>query len=261
MIRMSWIGILVGLVACGHARLIQRTPEGGTLALAGPDRGKALEDAHRRMAEHCGAGNYVVVREGETVIGQDLVSSSTTKRNKDGSVAESSGSKVRNAVEWRLEYRCGGQVPAPSQASTAYENEPAPGEGARREEDDASWPEPTTFAPPPRPEPWRGNSAVHAATDDPCRLMYYLPPEGDIDGMPSTCYRYKLGLTCLARCNRLPPAARDGYQSAWSAVETSLEAATTPETRAGVRQGCHSAAEALIVTTQAAGCDGRAPRR
>lgn len=264
MTHLRWIGCWVVLAACGHARLVQRTPEGGTLALKGLDRGKALEDAHRKMAEHCGADHYVIVHEGETVVGQDHVSSTKTKRNKDGSVVESSGSSVRNAVEWRIDYRCG------TQASTPWQDSPPnvayAGDGARSDDDGwsatggAPMNDEQQATPPPRHEPQWDDRAARANPDDPCVLARYRPPEGIINGLPSACYQYKLGLTCLARCDRLPPAARDGYRSAWSAVESSLQAAATPETWAGVAQGCQSAADALLTAGQAAGCGPLAPR-
>lgn len=106
MVRSVWLVAGV-LVACGHARLIQRTPEGGTLALAGPDRRSAINDAHRKMAEHCGPGNYTITREGEVVTGQVYSSSSKTQRGGNGTQVQSTGETTRNAVEWHVEYRCG----------------------------------------------------------------------------------------------------------------------------------------------------------
>lgn len=82
-------------------------------------------------------------------------------------------------------------------------------------------------------------------------------PAGDTAAagdLPAECAEYKAGLEKLAACDKLPAAAKDGYKNAWSAVETSLKAASTPETKAGVAQGCKSAADALKTAASAAGC-------
>lgn len=100
------------LAACGSARVVQRTQYGGVIALQG-DRGKAMEDAHRQMAQHCGGGNYTIVQEGEEVIGTDTSygESSDYASNESGTRAASDtsgGSSTRQAVEWRVHYQCGG---------------------------------------------------------------------------------------------------------------------------------------------------------
>lgn len=127
MLRKVSIGLVcVMLAACGHARLVNRTQYGGTLALAGGDRGKAMEDAHRKMAEHCGPGNYTILREGETVIGQDTSAGSETRQEKDGTVVQEAGSSTRDAVEWRIEYQCGNVAPAPMGPTTPPGPPPPP---------------------------------------------------------------------------------------------------------------------------------------
>lgn len=42
---------------------------------------------------------------------------------------------------------------------------------------------------------------------------------------------------------------------AWSAVKTSLKAASTPEARSMVGQSCESAADALCTAASAVGCE------
>lgn len=95
------------LAACGSARVVQRTTYGGIVALEG-DRGKAMEGAHREMANHCGPGNYQIVQEGEEVVGSNTASSDETYATHDGTVVNQGGSSTRQAVEWRVHYQCGG---------------------------------------------------------------------------------------------------------------------------------------------------------
>lgn len=119
------------LGACGTARYVNRTQYGGVIALEG-DRNKAMENAHQQMASHCGPGQYTIIREGETVVGQDQVARSDTYQEKDGE-SQVASSSTRDAVEWRVEYQCAG-APAPA---------PAPGPAP-----DEQYPE---QAPPPPP--------------------------------------------------------------------------------------------------------------
>jgi hypothetical protein len=74
-------------------------------------------------------------------------------------------------------------------------------------------------------------------------------PAGDI---PAECNDYKAALEKVAACDKLPAPAKDAYKNAWTGVETSLKAATTPETKAAVASACKSGAEGL--KTAAAGC-------
>jgi hypothetical protein len=112
------------VAACGSARVVQRSQYGGIVALEG-DRGKAMEDAHRHMAGHCGAGNYTITLEGDEVIGTDTTYGESTDyaSNESGTRAASDtsgGSSTRQATEWRVHYQCGG---APAAAP------PPPGPG------------------------------------------------------------------------------------------------------------------------------------
>jgi hypothetical protein len=97
--------------ACGTSRLVERNQYGGTLALVGFDRQKAMENAHITMASHCGPGAYTVVSEGETVTGTQTQESDETKATKKGTVVRSGGSTTSNTTEWRIQYRCNNAPP------------------------------------------------------------------------------------------------------------------------------------------------------
>lgn len=132
MLRTTVFGLLCAalIAACGHAEPISRNASGGILRLVG-DRGKAMEDANKQMAQHCGPGNYQVTQEGEEAIGQDTFTSSNTQYGEDtvagsasqydsnssqsvGASSTRGGSNTqgvqstRTAVEWRVHYVCGG---------------------------------------------------------------------------------------------------------------------------------------------------------
>lgn len=253
MVAKAWLAGAVLLVACGHARLVQRTPDGGTLALAGPDRVRAVDDAHRKMAGHCGPGNYTIVREGEVVIGQVHQISSRSRRNPDGTVVQSNGARTRNAVEWHIEYRCGGADVAQWPSSQPAAIGPAPREErasypptARYDHGEAAY-EPGDE--PPAPPRGTEHASVCAWREGSTRD---LP---DVDGIPYSCHRYRLMVKRVMACERLPPEAREGYASAWPAVKTSLQAASTPEARSAVVQSCQSAADALCTAGSAVGCE------
>ena len=100
------------VAACGTARIVNRTQYGGTIALEG-DRSKAMEQAQKEMAAHCGPGNYTVVSEGEVPIGTDTAGRSDSAVNKDGTVTETNGTSTRTATEWRVTYQCGAGAGAP----------------------------------------------------------------------------------------------------------------------------------------------------
>jgi hypothetical protein len=156
MLRKIGLGLLFGalVAACGSARVVQRTQYGGVVALQG-DRGKAMEDAHKQMGGHCGAGNYTITQEGEEVIGSDTYARSDTEYGEDTAYAEgtqtsgnssstaggsstrggsstNASSQTRDAVEWRIHYQCGGApagapAPAPGPAGPPPGPPPAPG--------------------------------------------------------------------------------------------------------------------------------------
>lgn len=115
---------------CGRARLIHRHQHGGVIALEGA-YGKAMEDAHQYMTEHC-RGPYTVVEEGEHVIGTDGVGGEDTNVAEDGTVVEEGGQSTREATEWRIRYVCGQNVLVPPpEAEPGYDQgpdgEPPPG--------------------------------------------------------------------------------------------------------------------------------------
>lgn len=152
MLRKLGLGLLFGalVVACGSARVVKRTQYSGVIALQG-DRGKAMEQAHKEMSGHCGAGNYSIVQEGEEVIGSDTYVRSDTQYGEDtaygegtttsgnssataGGASTRGGSSTqgqqstRDAVEWRVYYQCGG-APAAAPAPAGPPPGPAPGPG------------------------------------------------------------------------------------------------------------------------------------
>lgn len=128
---MKNVGLIVAavfLVACGSARVVQRTQYGGVVALQG-DRGKAMEGAHREMAAHCGAGNYTIVQEGEEVVGSVTEYGERTEHDPYG---ESTGgaAETTQKTEWRIHYQCGGAPAAAPPPGPEPAPEPAPPGGA-----------------------------------------------------------------------------------------------------------------------------------
>ena len=134
--------LFVAVAGCGHARLVQRTQYGGTYALEG-DRNKAMEDAHAQMSAHC-RGPYVIISEGEQVIGSDTAAGSETYVTEDGTVVNQAGQSTRQATEWRLQYQCGAGQQIPAQPSPYGGQAPPPPGGY---DPNAGPPEP----PPPPP--------------------------------------------------------------------------------------------------------------
>ena len=125
--RILSLTLIVGslaLVACGSARVVNRSQTGGILALQG-NRSKAMEDAHEKMKQHC-QGPYTIVQEGEHVVGTDTVHGEETYETQDG-VATEGGSSTRQATEWRVKYMCGQANAAPPPADPGPAPGPAPG--------------------------------------------------------------------------------------------------------------------------------------
>ena len=114
---MKKVALLLSLVVFGgcfgHAVLVRRDQTGGTLTLRG-ERGKAMEDAHRQMAAHCGGG-YTVVSEENVVVGQ---ATETQARETYGqsSTQGASSSVTSNVTEYRITYVCGSGQGAPQAA-------------------------------------------------------------------------------------------------------------------------------------------------
>jgi hypothetical protein len=55
---------------CGTARIVAKTPVGGTIELEG-DHNKAMEQANQEMADHCGLSNFTVLSEGAEPVDPD----------------------------------------------------------------------------------------------------------------------------------------------------------------------------------------------
>lgn len=76
-------------------------------------------------------------------------------------------------------------------------------------------------------------------------------PAGDL---PAECNDYKAALEKLASCDKLQAAQKDAFKTAWTGIETSLKAATTPEAKAAVGQSCKAGADGVNQAATAAGC-------
>jgi hypothetical protein len=124
------LGLLAGS-ACGTSRLVERNQYGGTLALVGFDRQKAMQNAHVTMASHCGPGAYTIVQEGEHVTGSQTNERDETRKTKEGTVVKEGGTTTSNTTEWRIVYRCnapGGVAQAAfTQPGQPYPPPPQPG--------------------------------------------------------------------------------------------------------------------------------------
>jgi 2-oxoglutarate dehydrogenase E2 component (dihydrolipoamide succinyltransferase) len=82
--------------------------------------------------------------------------------------------------------------------------------------------------------------AAPAAPADPAAA-----PAAAAGDLPAECNDYKAALEKVAACDKLPAPAKDAYKNAWAGVETSLKAATTPETKAAVASACKAGADSL----------------
>jgi hypothetical protein len=123
MFRKLSLGLIMALGACGSARLIQQTPQGGTLELQG-DRNKAMEDANNQMSAQCGPNNYTIVLQGFEPVGTDTYTqadqstSDQTSRNGRRTTSDTQTQQVtstREATVWRVHYQCNGAMPAAGQ--------------------------------------------------------------------------------------------------------------------------------------------------
>ncbi|MDX2092852.1 MAG: hypothetical protein SFX73_33610 [Kofleriaceae bacterium] len=124
MLRKVSLGLVISLgvlAGCGSARVIQRNQAGGVVELQG-DRGKAMEDAHRQMAGHCGPNNYQITQEGEEAIGtdtftrEDTATDSAVSRNGRRASQDSTTTgqtSTRTATAWRVHYACNGAAGGP----------------------------------------------------------------------------------------------------------------------------------------------------
>ena len=139
------------MTACvGSAELVTQNQTGGVYRLIGV-RDKAVADAHKQMAQHCGPGNYTITQQGEEAIGTDVITRSDTQYGEDtvaggasqtsysgnGSSSSAVGASstrggastqgiqsTRTATEWRMHYVCGapgaGGPPPPPPPPPAY---------------------------------------------------------------------------------------------------------------------------------------------
>jgi hypothetical protein len=135
MLRKLGLGLFctVMLAACGSATLVNQDTAGGEFRLEG-SRDKAMADAQKQMAAHCGPGNFTIVRQGQVAIGTDVVKNSDTEYGEDtvagaagttttsgnttnsaavGASSTRGGSstqevtQVRTAHDWHVWYQCG----------------------------------------------------------------------------------------------------------------------------------------------------------
>jgi hypothetical protein len=158
MFRKLSLGLIMALAACGSARLIQQTPQGGTLELQG-DRNKAMEDANNQMAAQCGPNNYTIVQQGEEPVGTDTYTqadqqttdrtSRNGRRNRSNTQTQEVTS-TRTAVAWRVHYQCNGAMPAAGQMPPQQMPPQGPPGGPPP---DQGGPPPDQGGPPPAPAP------------------------------------------------------------------------------------------------------------
>jgi hypothetical protein len=93
----------LSLAACSSIRVVQKTPQGGVVALQG-DREEAMQKAVTYMQSQCPTG-YQIVEEGEAVIGQDIQTETTQNRSRWGNSQSTRGSTT-DKREWRVTYAC-----------------------------------------------------------------------------------------------------------------------------------------------------------
>jgi hypothetical protein len=114
MLRKLSLGLILALAACGSARVIQKTPQGGVIELNG-DRGKAMEEANQDMATHCGPNNFTIVQEGDEAVGTDTYTRQDTSgqeqtsrsgRTTTNDQTTTSQTSTRTATAWRVHYQC-----------------------------------------------------------------------------------------------------------------------------------------------------------
>ena len=83
------------LGACGTARIVAKTPVGGTIELEG-DHNKAMEQANQEMADHCGLSNFTVLSEGAEPLDADNTAATPPEATR---------------TAYRVRYQCDGSVP------------------------------------------------------------------------------------------------------------------------------------------------------
>ncbi|WP_437769655.1 hypothetical protein WMF27_07210 [Sorangium sp. So ce281] len=118
----------------GEVRVVRRTKVGGELAILG-DREVAMQKASQTMATTCGGPeSYEIVEEGETVVGEESVSESNERREKDFFGPKKRKQESTHTVqktEWRVKYECKTDEPAPAAETSPAEATEGKTEGRR----------------------------------------------------------------------------------------------------------------------------------
>ncbi len=128
----SVFGTLAACSPYGDIRVVKTAKSGGEMALVG-QRELARQKADAEMARNCGANNFDVLEEGETVVGQVEHSSGSQSTSNTRtlfgrpatSTSGSSTTETTQKTEWRLKYVCKGAEPAPTEKAST------PGNGAK----------------------------------------------------------------------------------------------------------------------------------
>jgi hypothetical protein len=96
--------LAVAFTGCvGQAVMVRRDQNGGVLALRGL-RDRAMEDANRQMALHCG-GAYTIVAEENAVVGQQTTASAHTQYG-EWSDTKTARAVTSEVTEYRITYAC-----------------------------------------------------------------------------------------------------------------------------------------------------------
>jgi hypothetical protein len=114
--------LLVAVTGCGSARLIHGTPDGGVVAIPSNSNYwpmKYRDEAEKLMAKRCPNG-YVVVEEGEVVVGKKASTSEAIDRTGPGKDASrqtdvttvSRVTTVRDETEYRITFHARDARPA-----------------------------------------------------------------------------------------------------------------------------------------------------
>ncbi|WP_437487829.1 hypothetical protein WME75_07590 [Sorangium sp. So ce1014] len=112
----------------GDVRVVRRAKAGGELAILG-DREVAMQKANSTMATTCGGPDrYEIVEEGETVVGEESVSESSERREKDffgPKKRKQENTSTVQTTEWRVKYECKEGEPAAEKAAPADDAAPS----------------------------------------------------------------------------------------------------------------------------------------
>lgn len=99
----------------GDVRVVRKTKVGGELAILG-DREVAMQKASSTMATTCGGpDSFEIVEEGEVVVGEESVSESSERREKDffgPKRKRQESTSTMQKTEWRVKYECKKDEPA-----------------------------------------------------------------------------------------------------------------------------------------------------